>query len=98
MPDRIPVSAADLAAALEGRKVTIGDHANATSGTLTFPAQLAELVFAALNEGDPLPDGVGEADPELAAIGTAVAHLEPLDGEAQRRVLRYLADRYGIED
>jgi len=47
---------------------------------------------------DPPGDYSDPADPELAAIATAVAHLECLDDTTQRRVLRYLAERYGIED
>lgn len=34
-------------------------------------------------------------DPELRAMAVVVAELEPLDGDAQRRVVTYLMRRYG---
>jgi hypothetical protein len=35
-----------------------------------------------------------EIDPEAAAIHTMVTAVRPLDGEAQQRVLQYLAARF----
>jgi hypothetical protein len=106
--DRIGVSVADLAAALEDFNVEVTSPFRERTGTtnaggiIANPGEVADALYRTLsvNAGEihPLDRAGGEADEELAAIATAVGHFECLDELAVRRVLRYLADRYGIED
>lgn len=42
-------------------------------------------------------DRSADADPELTAMTVATAHLEPLDMEAQARVMHWLVDRFHVD-
>jgi hypothetical protein len=103
------VTAGQLAGALEGLVVTIDDRGGVTSSTpgvysgrLAYPKTVARALLEGIT-GQPEADAgegrpLDRADGELSAIAAAVGGLERLDDMAQRRVLRYLAERYGIED
>ena len=43
-----------------------------------------------------MPEQDTSVTAETDAISTLVAAMEPMDAEARKRVMRYLADRFGI--
>lgn len=75
--------------------------------SVTDPGQLAEHLIDAIRAARPqkpagpgcdcMADPAAVADPELTAMTVAVACLEPLDMEAQARVMHWLIDRFHVD-
>lgn len=104
--DVVIVSHGQLARALDGVTVwckpdggQAPDHTFA--GKITNAEAVARRVLGVIARPAPgcdcMADPAAVADPELTAMTVAVACLEPLDMEAQARVMHWLLDRFHVD-
>lgn len=110
MADMVPVTREQLAVALCAMAVAVrpeseaARHGELVVGTLAYPDEIAtallddaEQQFRKLIRQPPvLLPAAGQSDPEAVFLTDATDALNRMDDEARGRVLRYLADRYGV--